>query len=71
MKANEGGIDRAVRVLVGIGLLGAAFLKLGVMDGALLGIVVAGVGAVALVTGVVGFCPAYMLLGLKTCPLKH
>jgi hypothetical protein len=71
MKANEGGIDRAIRVLVGIGLLGAAFLKLGVMDGALLGIVVAGVGAVALVTGVVGFCPAYMLLGLKTCPLKH
>jgi hypothetical protein len=71
MKANEGGVDRAIRVLVGIGLLGAAFLKLGVMDGALLGIVVAGVGAVALVTGVVGFCPAYMLLGLKTCPLKH
>ncbi|MCC7388592.1 MAG: DUF2892 domain-containing protein [Phycisphaerales bacterium] len=71
MKANEGGIDRAIRVLVGIGLLGAAFLKLGVMDGALLGIVAAGVGAVALLTGIVGFCPAYMLLGLKTCPLKH
>jgi len=71
MRANEGGIDRILRVLVGIGLLAAAYLKLGVMDGAVLGIAAAAVGAIALLTGVVGFCPAYGLLGMRTCPLKE
>lgn len=71
MKVNEGGIDRVIRVLVGIVLLAVAFLKLGVMDGSVWGIVAAVVGAVALVTGLAGFCPAYVLLGLKTCPLKE
>lgn len=70
MKTNEGTIDRVIRVLIGIGLLLAAFAALGVLDGAPLGIVAAIVGAVALMTGVIGFCPAYMLLGFKTCPLK-
>jgi hypothetical protein len=28
------------------------------------------VGAVALVTGAIGFCPAWMLLGVNTCPAK-
>ncbi|VAX41935.1 hypothetical protein MNBD_PLANCTO03-91 [hydrothermal vent metagenome] len=70
MKMNEGGIDRVLRVVVGIGLLVLAFLKLGVMDGSILGIVAAAIGTIALLTGLAGFCPAYMLLGLKTCPLK-
>ena len=70
MKMNEGGIDRVIRVVVGIGLLVLAFLKLGVMDANILGIAVAAVGAISLLTGLVGFCPAYMLLGMKTCPIK-
>lgn len=70
MKMNEGGIDRVIRVVVGIGLLVLAFLKLGVMDANILGIAAAAVGAISLLTGLVGFCPAYMLLGMKTCPIK-
>lgn len=71
MKTNEGAADRVIRVIVGVALLAAAFLKLGVMDGAIGGIIAAAAGAVALLTGIAGFCPAYVLLGLRTCPLKR
>jgi len=67
MKSNESGADRAVRVVLGIVALIASFMWLGVMDGNILGIIVAIVGVVMLLTGLVGFCPAYKLVGLSTC----
>ena len=70
MKSNEGSIDRVIRVVIGVALLGLAFAKLGVMDGLIGGIVAAVVGAIMLLTGIVGFCPAYKIVGLRTCPLK-
>ena len=70
MKPNEGTIDRAVRFILGAGLLAAAFVWLGVMAGAILGIVAAVVGAVLLVTSIVGFCPAYKICGMSTCAVK-
>ena len=66
MTMNEGGIDRAVRVIVGLGLLAAAYFYLDGTWAWVAGIV----GAVALVTGAVGICPAYSILGLNTCPFK-
>jgi Protein of unknown function (DUF2892) len=64
MKTNEGTIDRVLRAVVGLAVLALLF----VIDGpqrywALL-------GAVPLVTGLVGYCPVYSLFGLSTCPLK-
>ncbi|MFT5423390.1 MAG: hypothetical protein ACI89L_001167 [Phycisphaerales bacterium] len=70
MKTNEGGIDRALRVIIGAGLLVAAFVWLGVMDAAPLGIAAAVVGAVFVLTSFCGYCPAYALVGIKTCPTK-
>jgi len=67
MKSNENGIDRAIRIILGIAALAVAFMTLGVMDGEILGIIVAVVGAILLLTGFVGFCPAYRLVGLSTC----
>lgn len=67
MKSNENGIERIIRVILGIVALAAAFMTLGVMDGAILGIVVAVVGVVLLLTGTCGFCPAYRLIGISTC----
>ncbi len=63
MKLNEAGWDRIVRVVLGIVLLylGVA----GVVAGAL-GIVLDIFGALFLVTGIVGFCPLYALLGVST-----
>lgn len=70
MQANEGAIDRAIRVIVGLGLGALAWFVLGLDTGAIAGIIAAAVGAVMLITGLVGFCPAYKLVGLSTCPLK-
>jgi len=67
MKANENGADRAVRVILGIVALVVSYTSLGVMDGEILGIVVAAVGVILVLTGFVGFCPAYKLVGLSTC----
>ncbi len=67
MKTNENGIDRTIRVLAGGGLVAAAFLALDVTAAAPLGIAAAAVGAILLITGLVGFCPAYGLCKLSTC----
>ncbi len=65
MNANVGGIDRVLRILVGLGLLALVFVLEG--DARWWGLV----GLVPLATGVFRFCPAYTLLGLKTCPLEE
>lgn len=67
MKANEGSIDRGIRMVLGLVLLGLAFAVLGI--GTIGGVVAAIVGAVLVTTGLVGFCPAYAIFGFKTCPL--
>ena len=59
---NESNGDRAVRMLVGILLAAAGW---GLASG-LLGVALMGVGAVALGTGIVGWCPAYTAFGLST-----
>jgi len=63
MKVNESGLDRVLRVVVGIALI--LLYLLGVVGGTL-GIVLIVVGAIALITGLVGFCPLYSLLKIQT-----
>ena len=65
MKANVGSVDRVLRVLVGIGLFALVFVLEG--DARWLGLI----GILPLATGLFGFCPAYALLGLSTCPLER
>lgn len=63
---NEGPLDRMIRLVIGIVLIGAAFFSL---NGYLqIGAYVAGV--VSLATGITGFCGLYTLLGTNTCPRK-
>lgn len=59
MKANVGGIDKVLRIVVGLGLIGAT------IAGALP--VWGYIGVVPLATGLMGWCPAYPLLGISTC----
>jgi hypothetical protein len=62
MKTNIGGIERGIRIAAGAGLVGwAAFFS---------GPVWAYIGVVPLLTGVVGWCPPYALLGISTCRVK-
>jgi len=70
MKNNEGNLDRIVRAIIGIAALAVAFATLDVMNGAIVGIIVAAIGVIALFTAIIGFCPLYKVIGLQTCPLK-
>ena len=60
MKINEGVIDRSLRVIVGLVLIGLAATGTIGMWGY--------VGIIPLVTGAVGMCPIYTLLGINSCP---
>jgi len=59
MNCNVGGIDRVLRVVVGLGLLSLVFVGPQTAWG--------WIGAVPLLTGLLGFCPAYLPFGIKTC----
>jgi hypothetical protein len=59
MKCNVGGVDRVLRVVVGLGLLSLVFVGPQTAWG--------WIGAVPLLTGLLGFCPAYLPFGIKTC----
>ena len=63
MKTNESSLDRVIRVVAGLALLVLFFTN--VISGTL-GIVLAAIGGVLLITGAIGFCPLYALLKLRT-----
>ncbi len=65
-KTNEGTIDRALRVVVGLALLAWYFMGSGegFWHTAKL------IGIVPLATGLLGSCPLYTILGVSTCPMK-
>ncbi len=60
---NEAPVDRVIRIVLGIGLGGLALA--GTVSAPLLYVVWV-VAAIALVTGIVGFCPLYALLRVST-----
>lgn len=61
MKSNVGGIDRILRIAVGIALIAWALLG---------GPVWAWIGVLPLGTGLIGWCPAYLPFGLSTSAKK-
>jgi len=65
-KPNEGKTDRTIRIVLGVILLGLALFSLnGIVQ------IVTGVaGAMALITGVIGFCGLYKILGISTVEKK-
>jgi hypothetical protein len=63
MTPNVGTFDRVLRVVVGLALIAAAFGLYGPAYQTIWG----WVGLVPLVTGFVGWCPAYTLIGVDTC----
>jgi len=62
MKVNEGSIDRALRVIAGLVLVTlAATGTVGAWGW---------IGLLPLVTGAIGFCPAYAIFGMSSCSMK-
>jgi hypothetical protein len=61
MKANIGTVDRVIRVIVGVVIIG-----LGIRGQSWWGLI----GLLPLLTAAVRFCPAYVPFGLSTCPTE-
>jgi len=62
MKANVGGIDRILRIVVGLLLIVLALTgTIGAWGW---------IGIVPLLTGAFSVCPLYSLLGFSSCPMK-
>lgn len=68
---NEGPLDRAIRIAAGIVLVPLGLFVLDGVGGAIGGLVLAGVGALALVTGAMGFCLLYVPFGFSTARERH
>ncbi len=62
MKLNEGGLDRILRIAVGLAVLSLVFVGPRTPW--------AWLGLIPLLTGVIGFCPLYAVLGLNTCGVR-
>jgi Protein of unknown function (DUF2892) len=63
MKTNVGGIDRILRIVIGLVLIGlAATGAIGAWGW---------IGVVPLATAAMGFCPLYTVLGFSSCPVKR
>ena len=63
---NEGALDRAVRLAVGVILLPSGLLLLDGLQGSVVGLVLAAIGLFGLVSGTTGFCPLYLPFGVST-----
>lgn len=62
MTRNEGGMDRALRALLGVGLIGATLAgAIGPWGW---------IGLVPLLTAGIGWCPLYTVLGINTCAMR-
>ncbi len=62
MTKNIGGVDRILRIVVGLALIAAAATgTIGVWGY---------IGLVPLATGLMGWCPPYAILGFNTCKTK-
>jgi hypothetical protein len=62
MSSNVGGLDRIIRIVLGLVLIGLAATGTVGWWGWL--------GIVPLATGAIGWCPPYSLLGINTCSVK-
>ena len=60
---NAGTLDRSLRIVAGLILLSLIFIGPRSLWGLL--------GLIPLLTGLLGFCPSYPLLGINSCPRQN
>jgi hypothetical protein len=63
MKRNVGSIDRALRIVAGLGVIGVGYYMYESWWGA--------IGIVPLLTATIGWCPAYVPFGLSSCKVAE
>ncbi len=70
MKKNMGNVDRIFRLVV-VAVIAYMLFSGQVALGSTLGIVLAVVGAIFLLTSLISSCPLYSIVGLSTCKVKN
>jgi hypothetical protein len=60
MTSNVGGVDRILRIVAGLVLISLVFIGPKTAWG--------WIGVIPLVTGLIGWCPAYVPFGISSCP---
>jgi hypothetical protein len=70
-RKNEGPLDRGIRLVGGAALIALGLAVWNGLDGSVFGIVVAAFGAWFMLTGAIGSCPLYVLLGTDTLPRRE
>ncbi|MCU7931262.1 MAG: DUF2892 domain-containing protein [Candidatus Thiodiazotropha sp. (ex Codakia rugifera)] len=61
MKHNVGGIDRTLRIIIGLVVIGGGVYAQNWWGA---------IGLIPLLTGVIGWCPAYLPFGLSSCKIN-
>ena len=67
---NVGGVDRALRIILGLGFGVLGFFAPSLGLAAVWQVVFYVIGGIGVVTGLLTVCPLYALLGLNTCKTK-
>ena len=68
MKHNVGSLDRVIRAIVGVVLLAAPFISgMALFQSTAVTVISVIVGVVLLATAAMSTCPAYSILGIRTC----
>jgi hypothetical protein len=62
MKTNVGATDKTIRIVIGV-----VFIILAVLTKSWWLVII---GLIPLITGLIGYCPLYTLLGISTCKVK-
>jgi hypothetical protein len=62
MTANVGNVDRVIRIILGLALIAMVFVGPQTPLG--------WIGIVPLATALIGFCPIYRILGIRTCKIS-
>ena len=62
MEKNVGSIDRIARIVLGLVLISLVFVGPQTPWG--------WIGVIPIATALIGWCPAYRLLGIRTCPVE-
>lgn len=63
---NVGGLDRLIRIAAGLALVFAAYKSPGPAA-----YILGGAAVIALISGLIGWCGLYALLGVKTCKIDN
>lgn len=66
MSTNVGGIDKILRIVVGLALIAFALFGPATVTWKWVGYI----GIMPILTALLGWCPAYTLIGVSTCPAK-